>query len=168
MSVYYKEGNYWVRVVGQSFGFTKNDNPELKLEIEVEQGGPTRYIRFYFSEKAAPISIRQLQELGFDKPSFRYLDPSTEGYHDFTGVEFDAYCKFEEYDGKVVERWAKSMVEEKKSIDSEAIRKLDSMFGQYLPKKKAAPAKPAAKPAQKPAESQPAAVASAADDDIPF
>jgi hypothetical protein len=166
MSIELNEGTYMVRVVGQEVRESKGGSLYFSLKVEVLDTGKNRFIPFYFSEKTAERSLSDLKELGFDKPGFQYLDPSIEGFHDFAGVEFEAYCKHEEYQGEAKEKWQKSFYKSEPA-DKDKLRSLNSMFGSYLPKKKGPPVAkaPTPKPTPKP---EPVAVGADGDDDIPF
>jgi hypothetical protein len=167
MSIELPEGDYRVRVIGQELRKPQNGGRVyLSLKVEVIGESKNRFIAFYFTEKAAKNSMESLVELGFDKPGFQYFDPTFQGFHDFTGVEFDAYCKHEEYNGVPREKWQKSFNKPAEPADKDELRKLNSLYTDLLPKKgptvvKAPPPKPAPKP-------EPVAVGADGDDDIPF
>lgn len=169
MSIELPEGDYRVRVIGQEIRKPLNGGRlYLSLKVEVIGENKNRFIAFYFTEKAAKNSMDALIELGFDKPGFQYFDPTFQGFHDFTGVEFDAYCKHEEYNGEPKEKWQKSFHKSVEPADKDEVRKLNSLYAELLPKKTPAAAPVAKALPPKPApKAEPVAVG-ADDDDVPF
>ena len=86
----------------------------------------TRYIRLSFSDRANKITFDQLTRLGFDGKSFRDLkdwDPA--------GVEFLAWCKHEEYNGRTSDKWSVSKPPRPELADDD-VEQLDNLFGAAL------------------------------------
>lgn len=194
MAAQYDEGRYWVKVLSQAFGKSKNKGtPEFTLRILVKgrvnleapdgdllkcnQAERTMYM--YITEGSAEYTLRDLERIGFDKPSFRYLDPQTEHYHNFADAEFEAFCEHEEYKGEAKEKWRfakpRGSSADVAPLEADEVRKLDTLFGKQLGKLKPKangsdkPNGNASPPAQKP---QASGVANAppppTEDEIPF
>lgn len=174
MAAQYDEGRYWVKVLSQAFGKSKNKGtPEFSLRVlvkgRVNPEAPDgdlfkcnqaeRTIYLYITEGTAEYVLRDLERIGFDKPSFRYLDPQTEHYHNFADAEFEAFCDHEEYQGETKEKWRfakpRGAAADAAPLEADEIRKLDALFGKQLSKvasRKGNGAPPAAPPpAEKPA-----------------
>jgi hypothetical protein len=193
MSAFYNKGRYWVEVIDQALGASKaKGTPQFVLKVSilgtVNEDEPDKYdacqpgdrsIYLYFTPKSAEYALQDLQSIGFDKTSMKYLSPETPGYHNFNGTTFIAECRHEEYNGDSQEKWqiAGDRGLSIEPLDPAKVRELDSLFGSAL---KAKAKKPAAKPADKPV-SDPAtaplndpntslqeAAAAAGGDDIPF
>jgi hypothetical protein len=186
MAIQFDEGRYWVKVLSQALGKSKKKGtPEFALRVLVmgrvnpEQpdgdllpcNKAERTIYLYITEGTAEYVIRDLERIGFDKPSFKFLDPNNEHFHDFAGSEFEAFCDHEEYEGKQNEKWRFAKPRGQSDVaplEASEVRKLDSLFGKQLSKvgkKNGSPPK-----AEKPAAS--AAIEDRppppTDDDIPF
>lgn len=187
---YYAQGKYWVEAIDQALGESKTKGtPQFILRISilgtVIEEEPEKYepcspgersIYLYLTPKSIDYAVEDLASIGFDKPSPKYLDPRTPGFHDFRGQTFVAECHHESYEGKEQEKWSISSdrgfaVE---PIAQDKLRELDAMFGaQFKAKaKQKAPAK--AKPPANAEKSLTdpnldlAAAAAAEKDEIPF
>lgn len=157
MKAFYQPGNYLGRITTWGLGKSKNKGtPEFQIRFEVlgkiNPNDPegqllpcTQYERTiyrYITTGTKDFVIEDLEYLGYDKPSFRYLDPNVDGSHDFSNREIKVRCDHEEYQGEVKERWALDRghtLKEVEPLDSKAVRELDALFGSSL-KKAAAPA----------------------------
>lgn len=195
----YNEGRYWVKVKSQGIGKSANKGtPFFQLVVDVKGAVDTqnpegdllacdqmeRTITMYLTEKTAGFTLDNLESIGFDKPSIKYLDPSTPDYCNFTNKEFEALCLHEsgqgESKGKVYEKWSIYTKTERKPLEPVAkseLSKLDALFGKELQRFKKAPAPPRSKPVESaagmgvPTEQTQRAMANAAangDDEIPF
>lgn len=179
---YYSKGEYWARIKSQAMGETKNENPQLILGIEImgqidpkDRNGELiscecldRTMYLVITENTVDFVTDNLRALGFEGNSFALLDPSTEGYHDFVGTEFAAFCQHSTYEGKVSEKWSVGGQREAKPLEVTKLRKLDSMFGSHL-KRKPVTKKPAtAQQAAKTLAGDPNAELQAAGDAAPF
>ena len=105
-----------------------------------------RTIYRYLTQATHEFVVDDLEFLGYDKGSFKFLDPHVEGAHSFAGQEFNARCDHEDYQGQPKERWSfarRRGPAEIAPLESEMVRKLDAMFGKSLSRLKKA--KPAAK-----------------------
>lgn len=173
---FYREGLHQVEFIGQEFGENDKGTPTLSLEFlvlaEYKEGQPwdfqageqkKRTLRRYLTDKTVNYFVEDIQRLGAKGvTSFKMLDPNTPGHHSFVGFKTDLWCKHEEYDGNLVERWQVPMGEATpmKKVDPAKLRALDNQFGAALKgafgAKASAPA-PAAYPRP-----------SITDDDIPF
>lgn len=188
MGVFYSEGNYWVKCVSQAMGASKNKGtPQFSLRvaiagkvnplaptgdlIAVESGERTLYM--YITEGTAERLCEDLQRIGFDKDSFKFLNPANENFHNFCGVEFEAYCKHEEYEGKTNEKWSIAFdrnAATAEPLEDKEVRKLDNLFGKFLKKKSAPEAEKEPPPKNKPIRgvTRQQQAATAASEDIPF
>ena len=174
---FYDKGTYTGRVLRQALGTANSGNIQFTLNClivdRLENGQSVgvieekeRTIYMVLTEKTVEMVTAQLEHLGYDKPSIKYLDPEIDGFHDFTDQEIELYCKHDEYNGEVREKWNISMPRGQREVqkaEPAALRKLDALFSKGL---KANSAKKAPKP------SKAAAVASGngsdTDGDIPF
>src|SRR5688572_29622211 len=115
----YEPGRYWAKITRQAMGQASTGNPQFVLSfLVVGKVDPTKpdgeliacpqYERSIFrtiTEKTVDYLIEDLKTLEYDKPSFKFLDPETEGYQDFTGKELEVFCRHETYNGKQQEKW---------------------------------------------------------------
>lgn len=127
----YDKGVYRAKVKSQAIGESKNGTPQWILKFDilgkvhnghlVECDNYERTIYCSLTEKGIPYileDVKRLCEVGgveFVLPRFECLDERTEGFLDLRGVEFDAYCKHEEYQGKTRERWSVAKFDSKPS-----------------------------------------------------
>lgn len=188
MAAQYNEGRYWVKVLAQAFGKSKNKGtPEFSLRVLVlgivdpeKPDGDLlqcpkneRTIYLYITENTAEYVLRDLERIGFDKSSFKFLNPANEFFHDFKDQEFEAFCEHEEYQGERKEKWRFSKPRGQMDVaplEADEVRKLDNLFGKQLARLGKKSPNGSAKP-------EPAAVATTAvaeppapppDDEIPF
>lgn len=178
---FYAVGAYVCEAISQALGETSSGNMQFVLRFKVlgtpDPANPENYMALpqqfertaYMVINANTIEfvMGQLEALGFDRESFRYLDPKTPGFQDFTGVVFDGWCKHDEYNGETKEKWnvsTKNGALEVKPVDAAKVRQLDALFAAQL--KKGAKKNGTATP--KPAAAPVPAPAVAADDDVPF
>lgn len=188
----YNEGRYRVKITGQALTENKKGNPEVQLTIlpvgwyEPQSDKPEPYA-FQFprtifltltdatigDEKAPGWVLHTLHYLGFRGTSFAALDPNVDGAFVFVGMELDATCRHDTYEGKTREKWAilrSGEARATKAIEKKAIRQLDSRFSKVL---KSMAAKPAPAGAVDPAGEAELAAETPADatpaaSDIPF
>lgn len=170
---YYREGLHEVEFTGQQFGENDKGTPTLSLEFLVlaeykgkqacdfalgEQKKRTMYR--YLTDKTVNFFVDDLKQLGANITSFKQLDPASPGHHSFVGMKFNLWCRHEEYNGDVREKWQIPMGEATpmKKVDPAKIRALDNQFGSAL--KGAFGAKAAAPAIQ--------SGSTITDDDIPF
>jgi hypothetical protein len=147
MTTLYDPGLYRVRIENQQLGETTNGNPQFVLtftplgEHDLKDNtllacpSLPRSAFMTITDNTVDFVLETLRHLGFQGTSFAQLDPSTEAFHDFKGIECDAYCKHEEYDGKTKEKWnisrGKGSVNVK-PLEKKSIRALDAKFGKKL------------------------------------
>jgi hypothetical protein len=157
----YNEGRYWVKATGQGVGKAGTGTAFFELGILVRGiinlNNPDgdllpcdpgeRRIRMYLTEATAEFTIENLEAIGFDKPSLKFLDPSTPDYHNFTDKEFEALCLHEagtgENKGKTFEKWSVYTRKERQPLEPVAaseLSKLDALFGKQLQRFKKGPA----------------------------
>lgn len=119
---HYEKGVYRAKVKSQTIGESKSGSPQWLCRFEIlgkvqngHLGECENYERTLYcslTEKGIPFlleDVRRLCEVGgveFVLPRFECLDERTEGFLDLRGVEFNAYCKHEEYKGATKERWS--------------------------------------------------------------
>lgn len=155
MSAFYEVGKYTCEITGQALTTAGTGTPQFMLQFKVlgltDLDDPTKYIRaraqytrtFYraITDKTIPYFIEDLQSLGYVHGSYRFLDPKTEGFQDFTGNYIDMWCAHEEgRDGDDREKWsiarttgptaAKKL--EAKPLEASKVRELDNLFGKHL------------------------------------
>lgn len=179
MEMQYEPGRYWCKVTGQAMGTSSKGNPQFVLTFAVvgkvdpsDPGGeliscPKNERRMFLTitEKTGEYVIKDLKVLGYQKQSFAFLNPDRDGYHDFTGREFEARCEPNEYEGKTTERWRVVGEQYKpEPPDPKEIKKLDNLFGKQL--KEAFPVEKPQRASGPPATE--AELAGAKSDDIPF
>jgi hypothetical protein len=176
---FYEKGVYRGRITEQALGESSNGNAQIVIRFEVtakverdnsmsqvEERQRTAFLTI--TEKTIDRIAQQLQALGYDRESFRFLDPRQPGYFDLTNTEADFVCNHEEYQGKNREKWQvrtpyESGPLEVKPIESKKLREIDNLFGKHL---KAAAKQGSGAP--KPTAQQSAAPAVITDDDVPF
>lgn len=197
MAAKFNEGRYWVRVLRQGVGKSQGKGtPFFQLEVlvvgAVDTANPEgdllgvdqaeRRITMYLTEKTADFTIENLETIGFDKPSLKFLDPTTPDYCNFTGKEFEALCQHEagqgDQSGKSFEKWSMYTKREAKPltpVEQGELSKLDALFGKQLSKFKKAAAPTRSQPVEKAAgmgvpetQRRNAAAAAVPGDEIPF
>jgi len=173
----YDNGMYRCRVTGQ--GFFKIDNakkteyfgltvvPIGRYAAGAGEDGELfqcddwpRTVRLWLTAKAIDITGEQLLELGWDGQRFVDLDPSTDGFHDFSGKEVTLSCSQEQVGDKVYDTFTfprrANTTGKGPESDSDIAVKLDRLMGN---KSKPKPSK---------AKAEAAVVAEIADDEVPF
>lgn len=198
MAAKFNEGRYWVKVLRQGMGKSeKKGTPFFQLEVlivgAIDPKNPTgdllgvdsaeRRIVMYLTEGTAEFVFENLESIGFDKPSLKYLDPTTPDYCNFTGKEFEAWCGHEQAidgpnKGKVFEKWSISTPKESKPLVppvASELSKLDALFGKQLAKFKKSAAPSRSEPVEKAAgmgvsdtQRRNAQAAAVPGDEIPF
>lgn len=111
-------------------GLRDPTQPDTLIRVTPGQRSCFRVI----TEKTIDYVIEDLKYLGYDKPSFGPLDPSSPQHHSFKGQEIDVVCTHEDYEGNMQERWSLSRGGglNLKPVDNATMRKLDSLFGGKL------------------------------------
>lgn len=176
-----ENSSYIGRIVRHSFGESKNGNPQLGITFELlgrvnpmdPDGellaceGVERTMFWTFTEKTMEWLPRDLARIGYNKSSFRFLDPNDPQAHSFEGVEIPVYFTLEEYKGKWKERWALSSGQQTKPVEAKKLRELDAMFGKNL---RAAVSQnaPAPAPVVAPVAATNVDPAAVGEDEIPF
>lgn len=157
---YYEQGNYACQITAQAVTETKNGNPQLVLRFKVlgpslgngeyEPASPAYERTFYrvITDKTVEYVVEDLKALGYQHQSFRFLDPKTPGFQDFSGKVLEMYCKHEPDDkGNVREKWmiarSSSGISDK-PLEPKKLRELDNLFGKFLKAGAAKVAPPAA------------------------
>jgi hypothetical protein len=140
MSTYYDVGSYRVKITGQLFTeAASSGNPQFVLKFKVlERLEPAndnlqqyeRKTYFTITDKTYERLLRLLQAIGFPGDKLVMLDPSTKGFHDFTGLELEMYCSHAtDKSGKAFERWDTRRGESLKPLSSMSkIKHLDAQF----------------------------------------
>jgi hypothetical protein len=147
---YYTPGKYWAKIISQALGQTKTGKPQFVLRFQVvgkvDPADPEgqllscgeqyeRNIYMVITDKTIDFVSRNLDKLGFRKESFRFLDPATDGFADFTGQELAVECSHDTYEGNVGEKWriagdGGGLVVT--PLDSKGVRELDALYGKSL------------------------------------
>lgn len=162
----YNPGRYWGRAASQSFGKSSTGTPQFSITFDIQgavdpndpQGAlmncvpSQRTVYWYLTAKTVEFVVEDLELLGFNKPSVKFLDPSVEGFFDFTGQEVELYCKHEPYNNQLKERWSLNKPRDgfvAPPLETNEVRKLDALFGKSL---KALAGKAAQTPTETPAQ----------------
>lgn len=177
---FYAKGRYVCEIVNQALGKSSTKGtPQFVLRFKVlgtpDPDTPENFIKDanqyerslyrYLTEASAEYTVADLRSLGFEGDSFKLLDPSTPGFHNFAGLVVDMICDHEQNDKKEwQEKWGllRGPGEFKVApLEAAQVRQLDNLFGKHLKESKGASA---------PRPPQPAAIyADGVDDDsIPF
>lgn len=171
---YYPKGNYKGTIIEQALSENDKGTAFVALKVRVD-GQPTgmedyeRTITLYITDSAVPYTVEKLRSLGYDRQSWKDIDPATSNYFNFVGIEASLYCKHEAGEKGTFEKWDISTPRAGKALEPIAankVRQLDMMFGNAL--KSGATAPKAKAP-------MPVAVAAGggdpmeiSDDDLPF
>lgn len=166
MPIEINEGLYRVRAVSQGFQTNDKGNHLFALLVEVfamvhPDGDVSisppkrRTMRYYLSkdngavknEKSILKLISDVAAIGKPVTSFQHLDPRAQQHVDLTGVEFEAECTHDDYQGRSYENWRIPSVEYAlpNQADSKFLRELDALFAKQLAAAKGN-GKPAAPP----------------------
>lgn len=179
---HYSPGRYECEVVGQGFGNSKEKRtPYFFLKVrplarivsaderEFVEQPYERDIVMYLTDKTVEGVVGKLRHhLEWDGSDWSELDPESGSFDDLRRKVIEASCEHEvdrDDESRVYERWQLPPVGGGLSHERDAttVRSVQAMFGAALKG-----GKPKAKPkAQKPA-SEPVAVSTRANDDIPF
>lgn len=172
---HYPVGRYVGRVVRQELGKSANKGtPQFAVTFQIidalDQFGAscgvrdsferTVYIYFSTSPKAIEITAETLKALGYHGQTISGLKDA-----DFTDRECELYCKHDEWEGDLREKWSINTPREPretKPVDNSELRKLDALFGKALK----AQAAPESQP--EPDANRAMQEAAATNDDIPF
>src|SRR4051794_26835454 len=117
MAAFYEKGKYRIRIANQAFGANPKGNPQIQLIFDVigiYEGGEVSKFEGPYQRKifltptqatlGAPDDpgwvLKTLQYLGFNGASFAPLDPEHKEHISFVGLEIDARCDVEDYEGK--------------------------------------------------------------------
>lgn len=150
------EGKYRIRLKEHVMSESKNGNPQIAIQFDVigvygpngeySQHAPFERTMFLtITDKTVDWIMETLRAIGFMGKSFTELDTQQPNHHSFAGVEVDAWCKHDEYDGKTREKWNISRgagASLPKPSDRSSLRKLDALYGSYLQKPIAVPPPP--------------------------
>lgn len=153
-----------VEITAQGFSQTPTKGtPYFFLTFKIGQEDGT--ITFWLTDGAIDFSLRQLEQLGWDRRGFDSLEPSNPGHHSFVGQRITVVNLHETRDGKTYDKFRiRGPAAEKPVVESKALKALNAKFASKL-KPKAAAAAPPAKPAP---TFTPEEIAAAGADDIPF
>ena len=109
-----------------------------------------RSIYCYLTEKTIDWVVGDLAQLGYDREGFDDLDPASDNAFDFAGVEFDAICEHDVYEGKKKERWKFGFGgPQAEPLERKEVSRLNAMFGAKL-KARVAASRPAPAPTPQP------------------
>jgi hypothetical protein len=144
-SPYYQEGRYRGEIVAQALGQAGTGTPQLVIRfkvIEFEDGTPIdhQYERTIFraiTAKTMPYLLEDLKTLGYNRDSFRYLDPNENEHHSFIGQDFIAFCQHKrDLQDNLREQWGVATAGigklEVAPLESKKLRELDNLFGKQL------------------------------------
>ncbi len=166
---HYESGPYKGVVTSQRFGVTPTGSDYFSLEFEpTEATGANslpgqiykRELTLYFTEAAAPYSIKNLRRIGWDGVKLSVLDPEHPQHHSLAGTELELVCTI---NAKGYDEWnltAPSSVGTSKESDKGVAAKLDKLYGKQLAS--TMPGVKAAKP------KAPVAAAAMEESEIPF
>lgn len=162
-------GEYEATVTGQSLSYTKNNNPQvevictLKGFINDDGNQVTRTVYMPLTEKTVKNVADELERVfGYVPEKWSHLSPDNSPFVKLSG-DVVLYCKHEEYQGNVKERWSFSDPSRgrRPAPEPDQLRSLDAMFGSALSGKKKPPKAASVAPA-------PPRAAANNDADIPF
>ena len=91
-----------------------------------------RSIFCVITDKTIDRVVSDLRHLGYEQDNFDGLNPLDPAAHNFEGLEFDAECFFENYQGQQKEKWQFGWGGggmEIKPLESNEIKKLNALFG---------------------------------------
>lgn len=185
---YYQVGRYACKVVAQALGEASTGNPQFVLRFQVmgqvDPKDPSHYIpaeqqyeRTHYrsiTDKTIDYFTEDLKLLGFAGSSFKDLDPSNDGFHDFRGLDIDMWCAHERaQDGGDREKWSVARQGgdfKVDPLDAKKVRDLDNLFGKQLKSVRSEKPVVSNAPAQQPAVALATGpYASGVDDsDLPF
>jgi hypothetical protein len=149
MSVFYAPGKYACQITNQALGeTTSTKKPQFVLQFKVlglvDPANPANYIPAtaqydrtsyrVITDKTIDYFIEDLRAMGFQGTSFKHLDPKSEGFHDFVGLDLDMVCTHDTYEGKTNEKWniARSSDFSVEALEPAKVRELDNLFGANL------------------------------------
>jgi hypothetical protein len=144
-----ESGRYRGRIKDYGILEAKEQDKYDQVFIEFEVIG--RYDRATGELEACPPAVRtyyksthpnsvdwllsDLKSLGYDKPSFRYLDPEVEGAVDWFGKEIDVACgPGTSQDGTPREQWSLARARSRKKVKAETLARLDARCAANLQK----------------------------------
>ena len=181
MKPHYDIGKYRGKVVQQALSPAGTGTPQFVVRftvlVKIDQAGEIldceQYDRTVYraiTEKTMPYLLEDLEAIGYDRESFKFLDPSVDNHFDIVGQEFDFYCSHQPGQGGqgLKEQWGFAKAgggqAEIKPLESKQIRDLDNLYGKQL--KELRKKKPTVPMAPKQAASVGAATND--DGDLPF
>jgi hypothetical protein len=145
MSTQFDAGRYRVRITDQYFTESRQKNtPGLLLTFRILQNlddpkaSVKPYLRnttLWITERTKPRVLHQLHELGYEGDTFAGVDPDTEGFHDFAGVETDMVCTHEAGNRGTFEQWeldCNGNGRPPRLKDKSSLRRLDGEVDQSL------------------------------------
>jgi hypothetical protein len=169
---YYPKGSYTGTIIEQGMSENDKGTPFVALKVRVDGSAAgledyERTITMYITDSAVKYTIEKLRALGYDRHTWKDIDPSTPGCFNFVGIEAPLYCKHETgTNGGTFEKWDISTMAASKPIEpipAKKLRELDMMFGKAFGSAPSVAPKP---------RSAPAPVAAGhheiTDDDVPF
>lgn len=180
----YDNGRYASRITDQGFALAKTGNTQFVIAFDiigrVDPKDPNTLIavpegnrKIYraITENTITWILDDLKAMGVEElTSWSLLDPATPGYIDLTGKEIDVNCGTKKgQDGKDYEDWSiahgSGGGKPIERAEGKAIQNLDRMFGRFLSKPAAAPARRNSPVPQRAPEPVGVGIT---DDDIPF
>ncbi|SRR5579871_769164 len=111
------EGKYLAKIVSSGLGESKEKKTPFvffTFTLLNEIGGDGKPIKCpafertlyrYITPETIDFVLRDLQNLGYDREGFEYLDPNHPQAFVFAGKQITVTCKHEEYKGEDKERW---------------------------------------------------------------
>ncbi len=105
-----------------------DDNPKAGF-VDLEQPF-TRTVFMTITPNTLGRVVDELKFIGFTSDNILNLDPENgPDPHDFSGTEVPLYCKHDEYNGKVTDKWNISRRKEVKPITGDKAEQLVALFG---------------------------------------
>ena len=149
---YYEVGRYACKVTGQAMGETSTGKPQFILQFQVlgtvDPKNPANYIpaaqsytRTHYrviTDKTIEYFITDLKTLGFQGASYKLLDPTVDGFHNFTGMDVDMWCAHDtDQNNEPREQWSVARVgggelKVDHPLEPKKLRELDNLFGKHL------------------------------------
>lgn len=173
---FYGEGNYSGVITQQAMTKASTGTPQFVIRFRVLQCSDGSQVKQQYertiyralTEKTVEYVQKDLEALGFTGGSLRDLDPTGPNFFDLSGKEIEVYCKHEQNNGEMREKWNISRGISKPiegvALDQQSYRQLDALFGLNGSRQSA----PAARRQVNPFEESPSTGPEITDEDIPF
>lgn len=179
---FYDEGRYRCEVIDQGLSKAATGTVQIVLKVRVLEGTTPereltqqyeRTIYLSVTDKTMKYLVPKLQALGYSRDSFRFISLSEPNYEDLRGTAAEFYCKHEDGQGGLREKWDVATIRSTELLDlkpvgSKELRELDLLFGRERKSSGIKPAASTVSPARARVDDGPAPSLEVTDDDVPF